>query len=245
MLFDLRIRHLVQPHEGRHVGVERGKGLRARPFVLQGPQEIHNLSASGREMPGRIGRDGASNPVESLLQQGFQRPPRTVPREHIQVVDVEVAIPVRLPGGGAVDAIQPIVRHHLPRAVQNQPAHGITLIRVGVDSPIGPVEVLVDGFEGVDKVVGVGALVRGGGVGVVVFRHDYSFASAMILYPGFTRFPGVTVINLRPAGADSTTTSCACRKFEPLYLVVGIRNRMSRGGVGTQSSAHRTASGWS
>jgi len=51
---------------------------------------------------------------------------------------------VRHPGLGGIHVAQPVIGDHLARGVQDQPAERIALVGIGVDPPIGTVEVLVD-----------------------------------------------------------------------------------------------------
>ena len=42
-LHDVFVLHVVQAHEGCHVGVEGGEGLGARPLVLESAEEVDDL----------------------------------------------------------------------------------------------------------------------------------------------------------------------------------------------------------
>jgi len=76
----------------------------------------------------------------TLLAEGLNG---AVAREHVQVVDVDVGLPVGPAHLGGVDVAQPVVGDHLARGVQDQPAQGVALVRVGGHPPVGPVQVLV------------------------------------------------------------------------------------------------------
>ena len=95
---DLFVGHVVDAHIRRHVGIKRAERLRACPFVLQGAEKIDDLSDRSRHMLRRLGLDLTGDAVESFGQQLAQRPPGAVPREHVQIVDMDVARAVRLTG---------------------------------------------------------------------------------------------------------------------------------------------------
>ena len=99
----------------------------------------------------RRGLDLAGHAVETFVQQGAQRPAGAVAGEHVQVVDVDVALAVGAPGLGRIDVVEPVVGHHLARHVQDQAAQGIALVGVGVDAPVAPLQVFVDRAFDVDR----------------------------------------------------------------------------------------------
>ena len=51
---------------------------------------------------------------------------------------------------------EPVVGDDLARRVQDQATERVPLVGVGVDSPVGAVEVLLHGCDGVDVVAGCG-----------------------------------------------------------------------------------------
>ena len=148
--------HVVQAHEGRHVRVEGGERLGTRPLVLEGAEEIDDLAARRREVLGRGRGDRAAHTVEALLDEALEGPARAVPGEHVEVVDVVVALAVRGADLGSVDVFKPVVGDDLARRVQDQATERVPLVGVGVDSPVGAVEVLLHGCDGVDVVAGCG-----------------------------------------------------------------------------------------
>ena len=155
-LHDLLVLHVVQSHEGRHVGVEGRERLGARPFVLKGAEEVDYLAAGRREMLGRGRGDRATHAIEALLDEALERPARAVSGEHVEVVDVVVALAVRRANLRSVDVFEPVVGDDLARRIQDQATQRIPLVCVGVDSPIGAIEVLLDGCNSVDVVSGCG-----------------------------------------------------------------------------------------
>ena len=160
-LNDVLILHVVQAHEGRHVRVEGGERLGTRPLVLEGAEEIDDLAARRREVLGRGRGDRAAHAVEALLDEALEGPARAVSGEHVEVVDVVVALAVRGADLGRVDVFEPVVGDDLARRVQDQAAERIPLVRVGVDSPVGAVEVLLNGCNSVDVVAGCASHVPG------------------------------------------------------------------------------------
>ena len=149
-LSDLVVGHRVQADEGRHVGVEGGEGLGPGPLVLQGAQEVDDLPDGGGEVLGRRGGDLAGHPVEALLEEVLERPAGAVAGEHVEVVDVEVAGAVGVARLLGVDLAQPVVGDDLAGGVEDHPAERVALVGVGVDAPVGAVEVLGDGGDGID-----------------------------------------------------------------------------------------------
>ena len=118
-LDDLLVGHVVQANEGGHVGIKGGEGLRSRPFILQSPKEVHDLSARRREVLRGCRGDGTADPVETFLDQSLERPSRAVTREHIEIVDVDVTAAVCCSCFRRVDALQPVVSNHLAGRVQD------------------------------------------------------------------------------------------------------------------------------
>ncbi|MNI35390.1 hypothetical protein D3C73_894130 [compost metagenome] len=143
-----RLAHLVETqlvlaHVRRQVSVEGAERLGAGPFVLQGAEEVDHLAQGAAQVLRRAGFHPARYAVEAFVQQGSQRPASTVAGEHVEVVHMQVSLPVRLADGFAVDLVQPVVGGDLARHVQYQPAQGITLVGVGLYSPVFTVEVFV------------------------------------------------------------------------------------------------------
>ena len=160
-LDDLLICHIVQANEGGHVGIKGGEGLCARPFVLQSSKEVHDLSARRREVLRGCRGDGTADPVETFLDQSLERPSRAVTREHIKIVDVDVAAAVCGSRFGGVDAFQPVVGDHLAGRVQDQATQRIALIGVCIDAPIGAVKVFLDGRDRIDVIACCGRCSHG------------------------------------------------------------------------------------
>ena len=170
-LHDLLVLHVVQSHEGGHVGVEGGERLGARPLVLEGSEEVDDLAAGRGEMLGRGRGDRATHAIEALLDEALERPARAVSGEHVEVVDVVVALTVRGADLGRVDVLKPVVGDDLARRIQDQATQRIPLVRVGVDSPIGAIEVLLDCCNSVDVVSGCGHC--SGPVLIPLFRCEH------------------------------------------------------------------------
>ena len=109
-LFDFLIRQIIHLDKRRKVGIEGGKRLRPRPFVLHDAEEVHHLIAEGGKM--RRGRTGdlAGNAAEPFHDELFERPTRAVPREHGQIVNMNIRIAVRLVDFVVINFGQPVVR---------------------------------------------------------------------------------------------------------------------------------------
>ena len=135
---------VVLADEGRHIGVKRRESLSASPFVLHRAEEVDNLACGRREVLGRSRFDLARNAVEALLQKRAQTPARAVTRKHVQIVNVKVGLTVALTDFGRVDVVEPIVGDHLARNIENQAAQTVALIGVGVNTPVGLIEVFVN-----------------------------------------------------------------------------------------------------
>ncbi len=150
-LLDRRVRHGVVPHERGHVGVERAERLRAGPLVLQRAEEVDDLADGRRHMARRRGLHLARHAVEALGQQLAQGPSRAVARQHVEIVDVQVALAMRVPGLGAVDVREPVVGGDLAGHVQDQAAQAVALVGVGVDAPVALLEILVHRALDVDQ----------------------------------------------------------------------------------------------
>ena len=96
-------------------------------------------------MFGRTGFRFSGNTVKAFMQKIFQRPAGTVGSQHVQIVDMDVAVAVRLAHIGRVNMAQPIIGRYLAGNVQNQTAVGIPLVGIGVDSPVESFQIFVDG----------------------------------------------------------------------------------------------------
>ena len=77
----------------------------APPTRSAGAQKVHDLP-HGAHVLGRPRLHLAGHAVQPLVQQRAQRPARAVAAEHVEVVDVDVAIAVRLADLRRVDVRQ-------------------------------------------------------------------------------------------------------------------------------------------
>ena len=154
---NLLVVELVVADERRHVGVEGAERLRARPFVLQRAEKIDDLPDGAGEMLRRPGLDLAGHAVQTLGQQDAQRPAGAIAGEHVEVVNVDVALAMGAADLRRVDMRQPVIGHHLARHVEDQPAERIALVGVGVHPPVGAVEVFIDRVGDVDHRLAVAA----------------------------------------------------------------------------------------
>ena len=108
-LNDLVVLHVVQAHEGGHVGVEGGERLGTRPLILEGSEEVDDLPAGRGEVARRGRGNCAAHSVEALLNEALEGPAGAVSGEHVEVVDVIVALAVRGTDLRRVDVLKPVV----------------------------------------------------------------------------------------------------------------------------------------
>ncbi len=78
----------------------------------------------------------ACNTAKPLLNQLFQRPACTVPREHREVMNVDIRISVRAGNLLIIDFREPVVCGDCPRVGQYQPAHRVCNRRVFLHAPV-------------------------------------------------------------------------------------------------------------
>ncbi len=150
-LAHLLVAHAVLAHEGRQVGVEGAEGLRTGPLVLQRAEEVDDLADGAAQVLGRPGLDLAGHAVQALVQQRAQAPAGAIAAEHVEVVDVDVGLPVGLPGFGRVDVVEPVVGDDLTRDVEDEPTQRIALVGIGVDAPVALLQVFGDRRLDVDQ----------------------------------------------------------------------------------------------
>ena len=117
MLFDFFVFQIVFADKGRQIRVNRRKRLRSGPFVLQRSQKVNHLSQSGSQMFGNAGFDFARNTVQSFLQQSAQRPPGAIAGQHVQIVNVKIAVAVRFAGRLRVNVGKPVIGNDFTRYV--------------------------------------------------------------------------------------------------------------------------------
>ena len=100
---------------------------------------------------GRAGLHLAGNAVQPFQKQRAQRPSGAIAGQHVQVVDVHVALAMRAADLRRVNVREPIVRHHLAGDIEDQPAQRIALVGVGVHAPVGALQVFVDRGGHIDE----------------------------------------------------------------------------------------------
>ncbi len=142
-LLDLFVAEAVDLDKGGQIGVKGGEGLGARPLVLHDAEEVDHLVAEGGEVAGRGGVDLARD-AEALGDQLAQTPARAVAGQHAQVVQMQVAVAVRIGDLLVIHLAQPVVGRHGAGVGENQTADGIGHGGVLLDAPVGNVEVFVD-----------------------------------------------------------------------------------------------------
>jgi hypothetical protein len=109
------------------------------------------------QVPRRRGLDLAGHAVETLHQERAQRPAGAVATEHVEIVQVEVALTVRGTDLRRIDVVQPVVRRDLAGDVQDQPAEAVALVGVRRDAPVLPRQVFVDRPLDIDRGAPIGA----------------------------------------------------------------------------------------
>ena len=86
-------------------------------------------------------RRGRGNRVghapESFFDELAQRPSGAISREHVEVVDVDVTVPVRLPRFGGEYLVEPVIGYGLAGGIEDEATEGKVLVSVGVNAPIG------------------------------------------------------------------------------------------------------------
>ena len=145
---------------GRHVGVEGAERLRAGPLVLQGAEEVDDLADGARHVLRRPGLDLARHAIQAFVQQGAQRPAGAVAGQHVEVVDVQGRFAVRRAHVGRIHLLQPVVGDDLARHIEYQAAQRVTLVGVGVDTPVAPLQVFIDGCGDIDLAARGGNCIR-------------------------------------------------------------------------------------
>ena len=85
----------------------------------------------------RGGRNRVGHAPESLFDELAQRPSGAVSREHVEVVDVDVTVPVRLSRFGGEYLVEPVIGYGLAGGIEDQATEGKVLVSVGVNAPIG------------------------------------------------------------------------------------------------------------
>src|SRR5699024_491303 len=106
-------------------------------------------------------------------QHSPKGPVGAVAGEHVEVVDVDVALAVGVPGLWAADLVVAVVSVLLAAGVQDELAQRVVLIGLGVHTPVVAVEVLGQRRDGIDRGALPGGL--GGGCGLRGDGHGVSF----------------------------------------------------------------------
>ena len=150
-LLDFFVGQLVGADIRREVGIHRAERLRPSPFVLQRPQKIHHLPERGPVVLRRAGFDFVRDAVEAFGQKLPKRPARAIAGEHVEIVEVKIRVPVRLPDQRRVNVVQPIVRGQLAGRVQYHPAQRISLVRIGAHAPVGSLDVFFQNRGRLDR----------------------------------------------------------------------------------------------
>ena len=91
-LFNLFIGQVVSADVRSEIGIDRRESLCAGPFILQGAHKVDHLADGSGKMFGRTGLGFARNTVEAFMQQVFQRPTGTVSSQHVQIVNMDIAV---------------------------------------------------------------------------------------------------------------------------------------------------------
>ncbi|MCY1226737.1 hypothetical protein D3C72_1544670 [compost metagenome] len=120
----------------------------------------------------RVGLDLARHAVEAFRQQLAQRPAGAVAGQHVEVMDMQVAVAMRLPGFGAEDVRQPVVGRDLAGDIEDQSAQAVALVGVGAHAPVALGQVFLHGAGHVDLAAGLGRRQR---AGLLCVAHAYPF----------------------------------------------------------------------
>ena len=150
-LLDAGVIELVLAHIRRHVGIEGTERLRAGPFVLQRAEKIDDLPDCARHVLRRAGFDLARHAVQAFIEQGAQRPAGAIAGQHVEVMDVQIGIAMRVADLRRIHMAEPVIGDHLARHVEDQSAQRITLIGIGVDAPVALLQIFVHRRFDVDQ----------------------------------------------------------------------------------------------
>ena len=126
----------VAEHVGSQIRIERAECLRTRPLALQNAEEIGHLPESFAEMARRAAVHAAAHTIETLIQQIAQAPPGAVPCQAVEIVDMNIPVPVRGTFPGGIHLVEPVIRNHLARRIVDQPGIGIRRIGIGRNAPV-------------------------------------------------------------------------------------------------------------
>ena len=95
----------VLAHEGREIGIEAAERLGTGPLVLQGAEEVDHLPQRAGQVLRRSRLNASGYAVEAFVKQGAQRPARAIAGEHVQVMDVQIALAMGDADFRAVDLV--------------------------------------------------------------------------------------------------------------------------------------------
>ena len=84
------------------------------------------------------------------MQQLPQRPAGAITRQHIEVVNVHIAVAVCAADLGRVHVRKPVIGQHLAGNIKDQAAQRVALVGIGVDPPVLLLEILVDRCGDID-----------------------------------------------------------------------------------------------
>ena len=142
-LLDFLVGEVIDSHERSQIRVERGESLSTGPLILHDAEEVHHLVAEGGQVACGRGVDLARN-SETLLYELAQAPAGAVAGEHAQVMQVNIAVAVRVSDLLIVYFAEPVVRGDGAGVREDKSADGIGDGGVFFDAPVLDVEVLVD-----------------------------------------------------------------------------------------------------
>ena len=145
-LLDFLVGKVVDLDKGSKIGVERGKCLSARPFVLHDSEEVDHLIAEG----GKVGCGGggylSGNSAEPLLNELLKRPAGAVAGQHGKVVNVNVGVSVSVADFVVINLRQPIVGGNRTGVAENEAANRIGDGGIFLNSPVVYLKIVVDYF---------------------------------------------------------------------------------------------------
>ena len=90
--------------------------------------------------------DTTPNSVEAFVEQNTQAPTGAISGQAIQIVDVDVAVSMRIPFFFGVHLVQPVVGNDFSGHVVDQTGIGIRGVGIGIDAPIGLLDILGNGL---------------------------------------------------------------------------------------------------
>ncbi len=135
----------------REIGIKWGERLSSCPLILKGSEEVDHLVHRCLKISRRSGFYTIRHPVKTLFEELTQTPSGTVPRKHIEIMNVVIPISMRIPHLTRVDMREPVVGCNFPGCIEDKSPERVPTICIRIDSPIGLFKVFVHSFSDFDN----------------------------------------------------------------------------------------------